>query len=191
MVSKSYFPGIFQAFGWGLGMLAAAPDDAPRHWQTRTLGVLWAFVSIIFVAYYTATLTANLTVEKFDSQIGSPTDLVGRTVCTIADTTAATYLNEIGVSFTGAPRLEDCYAGLKNGNYEAVVTDAPLLQYYVAHDGAGVGEIASPIFQFEDYGVAFPLGSDLRKQFDDALLSIRENGDYEIIKRKWLGDGET
>jgi polar amino acid transport system substrate-binding protein len=191
MVSKSYFPGIFQAFGWGLGMLAAAPDDAPRHWQTRTLGVLWAFVSIIFVAYYTATLTANLTVEKFDSQIGSPTDLVGRTVCTIADTTAATYLNEIGVNFTGAPRLEDCYAGLKNGDFEAVVTDAPLLQYYVAHDGAGVGEIASPIFQFEDYGVAFPLGSDLRKQFDDALLSIRENGDYEIIKRKWLGDGET
>jgi polar amino acid transport system substrate-binding protein len=54
-----------------------------------------------------------------------------------------------------------------------------------------VGEIASPIFQFEDYGVAFPLGSDLRKQFDDALLSIRENGDYEIIKRKWLGDDET
>ena len=191
MVSKSYFPGIFQAFGWGLGMLAAAPDDAPRHWQTRSLGVLWAFVSIIFVAYYTATLTANLTVEKFDSQIGSPTDLVGRTVCTIADTTAATYLNEIGVNFTGAPRLEDCYAGLKNGDFEAVVTDAPLLQYYVAHDGAGVGEIASPIFQFEDYGVAFPLGSDLRKQFDDALLSIRENGDYEIIKRKWLGDGET
>jgi polar amino acid transport system substrate-binding protein len=191
MVSKSYFPGIFQAFGWGLGMLAAAADDAPRHWQTRTLGVLWAFVSIIFVSYYTATLTANLTVEKFDSQIGSPTDLVGRTVCTIADTTAATYLNEIGVNFTGAPRLEDCYAGLKNGDYEAVVSDAPLLQYYVAHDGAGVGEIASPIFQFEDYGVAFPLGSDLRKQFDDALLSIRENGDYEIIKRKWLGDDET
>ena len=189
MVSKSYFPGIFQAFGWGLGMLAAAPDDAPRHWQTRTLGVLWAFVSIIFVAYYTATLTANLTVEKFDSQIGSPTDLVGRTVCTIADTTAATYLNEIGVNFTGAPRLEDCYAGLKKGDYEAVVTDAPLLQYYVAHDGAGVAEIASPIFHNEDYGIAFPLGSDLRKQVDEALLSIRETGDYELIKSTWLGNG--
>jgi polar amino acid transport system substrate-binding protein len=190
MVSKSYFPGIFQAFAWGLGMLAAAPDDAPRHWQTRALGVLWAFVSIIFVAYYTATLTANLTVEKFDSQIGSPTDLVGRSVCTIADTTGSDYLTELGVGFTGAPRLEDCYAGLKKGEYEAVVTDAPLLQYYVAHGGAGVAEIASPIFQFEDYGIAFPLGSDLRKQIDDALLSIRENGDYELIKRKWLGAGE-
>ena len=191
MVSKSYFPGIFQSFGWGLGMLAAAADDNPRHWQTRTLGVLWAFVSIIFVAYYTATLTANLTVEKFDSQIGSPTDLVGRSVCAKANTTSSSYLDTIGVRFTGVPQLEDCYAGLLNGNYEAVVGDAPVLQYYVANAGAGVAEIASPIFQFEDYGVAFPLGTDLRKQFDDALLSIRENGDYELIKRKWLGDDET
>jgi polar amino acid transport system substrate-binding protein len=71
------------------------------------------------------------------------------------------------------------------------VADAPVLQYYVAHNGAGVAEIASPIFHFEDYGIAFPLGSDLRKQADDALLSIRENGDYDLIKAKWLGIGES
>ncbi len=191
MVSRSYFPGIFQAFGWGLGMLAAAPDDAPRHWQTRTLAVLWAFVSIIFVAYYTATLTANLTVEKFDSQIGSPTDLVGRSVCAKANTTAASYLTEIGVGFTGVSQLQECYSGLTTGRYDAVVADAPVLQYYVANDGAGVAEIASSIFHFEDYGIAFPLGSDLRKQVDDALLSIRESGDYDLIKAKWLGGNES
>ncbi len=190
MVSKSYFPGIFQAFAWGLGMLAAAADDAPRHWQTRALAVLWAFVSIIFVAYYTATLTANLTVEKIDSKIGSPDDLVGRSVCAKANTTAASYLEEAGAPFTGVTQLDECYEGLKNRRYEAVVADAPVLQYYIAHSGAGVAEIASPIFKFEDYGIAFPLGSNLRKQADDALLSIRENGDYNLIKQKWLG-GDT
>ena len=188
MVSKSYFPGIFQAFGWGLGMLAAAPDDAPRHWHTRALGVLWAFVSIIFVAYYTATLTANLTVEKFDAQITSPADLVGRKVCTVANTTSTDTLGELGVNATGMPTIEECYAALKKGDFEAVVSDAPLLQYYVAHDGAGVAELAGPVFHHEDYGIAFPLGSDLRKQADDALLSIRENGDFDLIKHKWLGE---
>lgn len=187
MVSKSYFPGIFQAFGWGLGMLAAAPDDAPRHWHTRVLGVLWAFVSIIFVAYYTATLTANLTVEKFDAQITSPADLVGRKVCTVANTTTAAALDELGVVDTGMPTIGECYAGLKKGEFEAVVSDAPLLQYYVAHDGSGVAELAGPVFHHEDYGIAFPLGSDLRKQADDALLSIRESGDFDLIKHKWLG----
>ncbi len=45
-----------------------------------------------------------------------------------------------------------------------------------------------PVFHHEDYGIAFPLGSKLRKDADDALLEIRENGDFDLIKGKWLGD---
>lgn len=188
MVSRKYFPGIFQAFGWGLGILAAAPDDAPRHWPSRALGLLWAFVAIIFVAYYTATLTANLTVEKFDDQIASPGDLVGRQVCTVANTTATDALDEFGVRFTGVATMEDCYDGLKSGTFDAIVSDAPLLQYWVINGGADVARLAGPVFHHEDYGIAFPLGSDLRKEADDALLSIREKGDFELIKQKWLGE---
>lgn len=191
MVSRSYFPGIFQAFGWGLGMLAAAPDDAPRHWQTRALGVLWAFVSIIFVAYYTATLTANLTVEKFDAQIASPGDLVGRNVCAVANTTSTATLADLGVAYIGVTQNSDCYSGLKAGKFDAIVNDAPLLQFWVAHEGKGFATLAGPVFHHEDYGIAFPLGSELRKQADDALLSIRESGDFDLIKHKWLGAEEN
>ncbi len=187
MVSSSYFPGIFQSFGWGLGMLAASADDTPRHWMTRALALLWAFVGIIFVAFYTATLTANLTVEKIDSQIGSPGDLVGRRVCAVANTTSSAYLDQLGVQYTGAPQNDDCYAGLKDDLYEAIVNDAPLLQYWVTHEGAGIADLAGPVFHHEDYGIAFPLGSELRKQADDAILSMRENGDFDLIKHKWLG----
>lgn len=187
MVSKSYFPGIFQAFSWGLGMLAAQPDDAPRHWINRGLALLWAFVSIIFVAYYTATLTANLTVERFDAQIASPSDLFGKRVCTVADTTSAEFLTDLGVKPQAVGDIEECYAGLKNNDYDATVFDAPVLQYHVSHDGAGTAELAGPMFQNEDYGVAFRNGSDLRKQFDEALLSIREDGDFELTKGKWFG----
>jgi ABC-type amino acid transport substrate-binding protein len=52
-------------------------------------------------------------------------------------------------------------------------------------------ELAGPIFQTEDYGIAFPNGSELRKQADSALLSMREDGTYELIKQKWFGVGET
>lgn len=188
MVSRSYFPGIIQAFGWALGVLAAASDDSPRHWQARGLAMLWAFVGIIFVAYYTATLTANLTVEKFDNQITSPDDLIGRKVCTVANTTATTALEEYGVHASHLATIEDCYEGLRSRQFDATVSDAPFLQYFVAHDGAGVAELAGPVFHHEDYGLAFPLGSDLRKQADDALLSLRESGDFDLIKRKWLGE---
>jgi polar amino acid transport system substrate-binding protein len=190
MVSKSYFPGIFQAFGWGLGMLAAAPDDAPRHWIARAMAVVWAFVSIIFVAYYTATLTANLTVEQFDSQIHSPSDLVGKKVCTVAKTTSASFLRTLGVTPTEVPSIDVCFNGIRDRSFDAVVYDAPVLRYHVANDGAGVMALAGPVFQNEDYGIAFRNGSDLRKEADEALLSMREDGTYELIKQKWFGSDE-
>lgn len=188
MVSKSYFPGVLQAFGWGLGALAAQADEAPRHWLARAMGVLWAFVSIIFVAYYTATLTANLTVERFDNQISSPADLFGKKVCTVVDTTSAHFLRDLAVGATGAAKIDDCYSGLKKGDFEAVVFDAPVLQYYVAHGGAGTAQLAGPVFKNEDYGIAFRVGSELRQKADAALLSMREDGTYDMIKSKWFGD---
>ena len=188
MVSKSYFPGVFQAFGWGLGILAAQADDAPRHWLARAMGVLWAFVSIIFVAYYTATLTANLTVERFDAQISSPADLFGKKVCTVANTTSAHFLRDLGVTAAGATAIDDCFTGLKNGDYVAVVFDAPVLQYYAAHEGSGTAQLAGTVFQNEDYGIAFRVGDELRKKVDEALLSIREDGTFDLIKSKWFGD---
>ena len=187
MVSKSYFPGIFQAFAWGLGMLAGQPEDFPRHWVTKALSVLWAFVGIIFVAYYTATLTANLTVEKFDSQISSPADLVGKKVCTVDKTTPASFLTTQGIGFTGVPTIDECYAGIRDNTFDAVVFDAPVLAYYIANGGSSDAVLVGTIFENEDYGIAFPIGSDLRKQADGALLKIREDGDYDLIKTKWFG----
>lgn len=187
MVARAYFPGIFQAFGWGLGMLAAAPFDPPRQWPIRMVVVLWTFVSIIFVAYYTAILTSNLTLATIQSQIGSPSDLIDKRVCTVANTTSPPALERLGVKFTGAPRIEDCYSGLKDGAFDAVVYDAPVLEHFVNHDGAGIAAIAGPIFKDEDYGIVFPIGSKLKEEADEALLSMQENGQYDLLKQKWFG----
>ena len=187
MVDRAYFPGIFQAFGWGLGMLAAAPFDPPRQWPIRMVVVLWTFVSIIFVAYYTAILTTNLTVAKISSQISAPADLIGKKVCTVANTTSTAALTKLGVDHTGLPQVEDCYRGLEQGQFEAVVYDAPVLDYYVTHSGAGIAALAGPVFKDEDYGIVFPIGSKLKEEADAALLSMQEDGQYELIKKKWFG----
>ena len=190
MVDKSYFPGIFQAFGWGLGMLSAAPFDPPQRWPIRMITVLWTFVSIIFVAYYTAILTTNLTVARINAEIKSPADLIGKRVCSVAGTTSASALNKLGVGFTGVPKSEDCFAGFENKQFDAVVYDAPVLQHYVAHKGAGIADLAGPVFKDEDYGVVFPIGSDLRRQFDDALLAVQEEGEFDRLKTKWFGTSD-
>ncbi len=187
MVSRSYFPGILNAFGWSMSMLAGQPEQFPRHILTRVLGVVWAFVGIIFVAYYTATLTANLTVAKFDAEINTPADLIGKRVCTVAETTPATYLAELGVRANEVAGIEDCYDQLKAGKLDAVVFDSPVLRYFTAHEGKGIAQIVGTVFEPDNYGVVFPIGDKLRKQFNQGFLSIREDGTYDLIKQKWFG----
>ena len=149
--------------------------------------VLWTFVSIIFVAYYTAILTSNLTVARIQSQIGSPGDLIGKRVCTVANTTSPPSLDRLGVAYTDLPKIQDCYAGLKDRKFDAVVYDAPVLEYFVNHAGAGIAAMAGPIFKDEDYGIVFPLGSTLKEEADQALLSMEEDGSYDLLKQKWFG----
>ena len=81
-------------------------------------------MGLIFVAFYTATLTANMTVAKFAAQINSPADLLGKRVCTVANTAPAEYLNSIGVEAQGVAAIDDCYATLKKGDLDAVVFDS-------------------------------------------------------------------
>jgi polar amino acid transport system substrate-binding protein len=168
-------------------MLAAAPFDPPLRWPIRVVTIIWTFVSIIFVAYYTAILTTNFTVSTITSQISTPADLIGKKVCTVADTTSSAYLNKLGAPFTGAAQIEDCYDGLGKGDFQAVVYDAPVLQYYLTHGGAGVAVPAGAVFKDEDYGLVFPAGSQLREAADSALLSMQEDGQYELLKKKWFG----
>jgi polar amino acid transport system substrate-binding protein len=187
MVSKSYFPGILQAFRWGLGSIAAASDDSPRHSLARIFAVLWGFVSIIFIAYYTATLSANFTVSKIDSQIKSASDLVGKRVCTIAKTTSAAALDRFGVTYDGVTSIDDCYKGIQGDKYDAAVYDAPVLSYYASQVAPGTVHLVGAVLQPEDYGIAFLNESPLREDADEALLEMREDGTYAQIKQKWFG----
>ena len=187
-ISRSYFPGIFQSFAWSLGFLGFMPDTFPHRSLGRLLGIFWGFVSILFVSYFTATLTTNLTVSTYEGQISGPSDLIGRKVATVAGTTSSQYLESMGIAATGLPSIDDCYRGLRDGTFDAVVFDSPVLRYYATEDGAGAVEIAGPIFHAEDYGLAFPLKSELRAPVDQALLDIRQDGTYDLIKRKWFGE---
>jgi len=191
MVSKSYFPGILQAFRWGVGSLAAAADDAPHQSVARLLAVLWGFVCIVFVAYYTATLSANFTVGKIDAQIKGPSDLIGKRVCTIDKTTSSKALDRFGVKYEGVKAIDDCYKGIRDDTFDAVVYDSPVLTYYATQTAPGTVDLVGAVLQPEDYGIAFPNESPLREDADETLLKMREDGTYGQIKQKWFGTAEA
>ena len=68
------------------------------------------------------------------------------------------------------------YGQLDAGRGDAVVFDAPTLQYYATHAGEGKVVTVGEVFRPENYGIVFPLGSTLRKDVDRALLTLNEQG---------------
>jgi len=84
--------------------------------------------------------------------------------------------------------VDDAIAALVNGEVEAVVYDAPNLLYYANGKGKGKVTVVGKIFEPQDYGLALPQGSILRKKINLAILELIEAGEYERIKTKWFGD---
>ncbi|MDY6869951.1 MAG: transporter substrate-binding domain-containing protein [Actinomycetota bacterium] len=188
VVSRSYFPGIVESFGWGMGSLVGRQSTSATRALTKALAILWGFAGIVFVAFYSASLSATLTVAKLDAKVNGPADLYGKSVAVVAGTTAAQYLRDIGIDATETPTIEDAYTLLRADGYDAVVGDAPVLRYYVAHRGEGVAVVAGPIFHEEDQGFVLALGSPLRKPVNQTLIGMHEDGSYNLIKEKWFGD---
>ena len=61
---------------------------------------------------------------------------------------------------------------LTQGGVQAVVFDAPTLQYWAAKQGNRVVPVVGPLFRPEQYGIAVAEGSALRKPSNDALLGL-------------------
>lgn len=75
---------------------------------------------------------------------------------------------------------------LTEGEVQAVVFDAPTLQYWAAKQGNEVVQVVGPIFRQEKYAIAVAEGSALRKPINEALLELYDDGTYEKIYAAWF-----
>lgn len=185
---QGYFPGIFKACWWAAATLSTQADEMPKSPWGRVVALVWMFTSVIFVAYFTATVTTSLTVEQLQGGIQGPQDLPGKRVATTVGSTAATYLQNEGVNVLAVKVMDEAYTALREGRVDAVVFDAPVLLYYVANTGRGQVMLVGPTFQKENYAIALPNGSPYREPINAALLKIREDGTYATLYQKWFGE---
>jgi polar amino acid transport system substrate-binding protein len=181
-----YYPGILYALYWAAATLATQAEQAPRQWVARIVTVLWMFVGVVFVAFYTAQLAATLTVQQIQGGINGPDDLAGKTVATTAGSTAAAAARELRAQVLEVGKIDDAFKALNDKQVDAVVFDAPVLLYYAAREGKGRVQLVGGPFRKEDYGIVFPRNSALRKQVNVALLALREDGTYQRLYDRWF-----
>lgn len=184
---RRYFPGIFEAMYWALSCLTEQAETMPHQWIARAFSVFWMFAGVVFVAFYTAQLTTTLTVRQIRGSINGAEDLPGKQVGTIANSTAANYLRAINAKITEYQNIDEMFQALLNKQIDAVVFSSPVLLYYAAHEGKGLVKTVGAEFNVDPIAITCQLDSPLRRPINTALLSLREDGNYQRIYNRWFG----
>ena len=182
-----YYPGIFETCWWAASTLATQADQMPRAALARIVAVFWMFASVVFIAYFTAAVTSSLTLQQLRGDINGPEDLPGKRVASVTGSTGSEYLRQHNIEPAEFAKVEEAYLALQTNQIDAIVYDAPVLLYYASHEGKGKTQTVGTIFRKENYGVAFPDKSPLRKRVNEVLLKLKENGTYDQLYNKWFG----
>ncbi|MGE3855539.1 MAG: transporter substrate-binding domain-containing protein [Dehalococcoidia bacterium] len=175
--------GMFRAAAVGL-VGEVGEQERPL---SQFASVLWVILGIAFVSMFTASLTTELTVQQITGGITGVRDLPGKRVVTVEGSTAARFLTERRIAFDGLPTVEAAFERLDRGSADAMVFDAPVLQHHLQVTGADHLILVGNVFQREDYGIAMPTGSPLRKTVNQSLLEMRVDGTYDRIHNYYFG----
>lgn len=185
---QTYVAGVGEGIWWAASSLLGGADKMPQSIAGRVGAIIWIITGIILISLFTANLTAQNTVQQLESSIRGLDDLPGKRIVTVENTTAARYLDRQNLIYSTVPTVEDAYTLLNDKKADAIIYDAPVLQYYANTGGQGLVTVVGNVFDRQDYGIALPTGSPNREQIDQALLSIIEDGTYEEFYSRWFGE---
>jgi polar amino acid transport system substrate-binding protein len=161
-------------------------DKSPVTTGGRVLGLFWMFAAVILTSSFTATITSTLTVDRLESSIKGPDDLKHVRVATVAGSTSATYLEKRHIVYKAVPTVLDGMKAVQAGQVDAMVYDAPLLQYIAKNDLGGQVQVLPITFEHQDYGIALPDGSPMRENLNRALLDNLGKDTWNELVNRYL-----
>jgi ABC-type amino acid transport substrate-binding protein len=185
---SDYRSGIVEALWWATVNVVTGGEAVKeiRRPFSRLLAIGWMVVGLFVLTFVTAQAASALTVRQLESSITGVDDLPGNRVGTVGDTVAAQYLDDSNLTYTSFADVDSALAALAAGDVDAVVYDAPVLQYRAGTDYRNQIELAGAAFDPDPYAIALQPGSDLREPIDEAILAMRQDGTLDTLRGKWF-----
>jgi len=171
---------------WAVITLIGYDDTQPSSFPARVVAVFWMVASVVGVSVLTAVLTTLLTVGKLESNVQGPADLYKVKVGSVPKSSAAAYLKRRHIVFTPYSDLSQAMSALVAGEVEAVVYDAPLLQYQSLQLN-GI-RVLDARFEPQNYAFALPSGSPLREPLNQAMLAYLQSDSWREALYRYLGE---
>jgi len=129
-------------------------------------------------------------VKTNNNDVKSVKDLDGKVVAVKSGTGSVDYAkaNIKTKDLRQFPNIDNAYMELGTNRADAVLHDTPNILYFIKTAGKGQFKAVGDSLEAQQYGIAFPKGSDdLRNKVNGALKTLRDNGTYNEIYKKWFG----
>ncbi|XWN32676.1 MAG: transporter substrate-binding domain-containing protein [Devosia sp.] len=156
-------------------------------WIGRIASALWLVCGVAVFAYVTSSITSVMTTLAIVDRINGLSDLPDKTVGVINGATGEEFAIAAGLSRIAYPNIGAAVDALVEGDIDAIVGDAPVLDYFAhtrpQHDVTVVGEIFEP----DKYGFGLIKDSPLRRPLTNALIGADEAGSIEELRTKYFG----
>ncbi len=162
-------------------------DMTPKTLGGRLIALFWMFSSLLLVSAIIAGVASALTLAKMDPLVTGPQDLPKARIASIENSISDSYLKSRRLS---AYYVDSVYQGLSEivkNNIDAMVYDAPLLKYTIKENFKGQLRVTDKLFEFQNYGIAFPEKSPLRESVNRVMLKILHSEKWIKITKKYLG----
>jgi ABC-type amino acid transport substrate-binding protein len=184
--SSSYFAGIFDALYWSIITMTTVGygDKVAKTYLGKVTTIIWVMVGYFLFAYFTASVTTVSTVAKLEGSIHKISDLEGKKVAVVKGSTSEAFILQQNIYTVAAHSIEDAFILLEKDQVQAIVYDAPVLQYLIKNREDFI--VVDTIFKEEYYGIVFPKNSPYRDKINTTLLKIIESHQYKQLHHKWF-----
>ncbi|WP_231565559.1 transporter substrate-binding domain-containing protein [Psychroserpens sp. Hel_I_66] len=159
-------------------------------WVGRIVSAIWLAVGILVVAYVTSTITSVMTSLHLSSDISQLSDLNDKKIAVLSGSNTEAFIRGIGFDYISYPNLNDMVDGIKTNQVDAIVGDAPVLEYYIFNNQQNELEIVGNLFKPDKYGFGLSPNNILKKDITLEILKAQESGLLRKLKSNYFGSSE-
>lgn len=188
--SKNWFEGLSESFYQVMLMFTSGSLNRKNlfGWIGRIFSGIWLAVGILVVAYVTSSITSVMTTLSISNQINELSDLKDKKVAVLKGSETETYVRNLGFSYQSFTDLNKMILSIENNKVDAIIGDAPVLEYYEFTNQNKSVKVVGNLFKPEKYGFGLSLDSDLKKNITLEILKAHESGLISKLKLDYFGE---
>ena len=163
-------------------------DFVPRNARAKVFAGFIMLISLFGLSGFTAYVTSAITIDKLTDDIVTVADLHGKKVAAIGGTTTSKLLDLLDIKHELVASVGTGVDLVKKGKVKAFVYDKAMLDFLVKKEDNN-SLVVHPINRGQErYAIAFPQGSNLREDFNVAILDTIDSTEWRQISTQYFGN---